>query len=49
MGSFLISGWKEIRGNVIRTHRLPGIMVGVVRESSGAGECIKTQCMFGET
>lgn len=48
MVSVLISGWKKIRRNVIRTHRLPGTMVGVVRERSGAGECIKTQVGLGK-
>lgn len=49
MGSVLISGWRKIRGNVIRTHRLPGIMVRVVRERSGDGECIKTQVCLGKS
>lgn len=34
---------------MIRTHRMPGIMVWVVRERTGVGEYMKTQVCLGKS
>lgn len=47
MEPVLISSWKKIGGNVIRTQAVCSLGLGLM-VGSVAGECIKTQICLGE-